>query len=500
MQETNRIEYKQILTGSLEKEVIAFLNYKEGGIIYIGIDKNGKVTGVADTDGDMLKIKDRLKTNISPSCIGLFDIVSEQRNGLDIIKVIVASGPEKPYFLRKYGMSEKGCFLRIGTAAEPMPQKLIDLLYAKRTRNSISKIKSNHQDLSFEQLNIYYQSTGTKLNGKFAANLELLTEEGDYNYVAYLLSDKNAVSIKLAKYKGENRANLIENNEYGYESLIKATKQVLDKIDVENKTSAQITSKERKEIRLWNAIALREAIINAFVHNDYATEVPPKFEIFDDRLEITSSGGLPEGLSQEEFFEGFSVPRNKEIMRIFKDLDLVEQLGSGIPRILESYSKDCFKFSDNFLRMSFPKSITSNQVSNQDSNQDSNQEDKSKYTLTGKELMEAVKSLAQAVSVNIVDEQNYSEAIIEKYRAIAKELTSEEINVLKYSYTPKKKKEILEDCLGISNQTKNFKHHTDNLLEKKLLRQTIPNKPTSKLQKYYTTEGGKICLHLLEKK
>ena len=58
--------------------------------------------------------------------------------------------------------------------------------------------------------------------------------------------------------------------------------------------------------------------------------------------------------SQEEFFDGFSVPRNKEIMRIYNDLDLVEQLGSGIPRILESYPKECFKFSDNFLRMSFP--------------------------------------------------------------------------------------------------------------------------------------------------
>jgi len=63
---------------------------------------------------------------------------------------------------------------------------------------------------------------------------------------------------------------------------------------------------------------------------------------------------LPDGLSQEEFFLGFSVPRNKELMRIFKDLGMVEQLGSGVPRILESYDKKCFVFSDNFLRMTFP--------------------------------------------------------------------------------------------------------------------------------------------------
>ena len=61
MTETNRIEYKQELTEGLEKEVIAFLNYHEGGVLYIGIDKKGKAIGVADPDGDMLKIKDRLK-------------------------------------------------------------------------------------------------------------------------------------------------------------------------------------------------------------------------------------------------------------------------------------------------------------------------------------------------------------------------------------------------------------------------------------------------------
>ncbi len=62
--ETNRIEYKQQFTDDLEKEAIAFLNYKEGGVIYIGIDKTGKAVGVSDIDSDILNIKDRLKNNI----------------------------------------------------------------------------------------------------------------------------------------------------------------------------------------------------------------------------------------------------------------------------------------------------------------------------------------------------------------------------------------------------------------------------------------------------
>ena len=182
----------------------------------------------------------------------------------------------------------------------------------------------------------------------------MLTESGKYNYAAYLLADNNSTSIKLAKYSSTSRVDLIENNEYGYACLIRAAKQVLDKIELENPTTTQITSKERENKRLWNPIAIREAVINAFVHNDFTGEVPPKFEIFPDRIEITSAGGLPDGLSEEEFFEGFSVPRNKELMRVFKDIGMVEQLGSGVPRILESYDRSCFSFSDNFLRMSFP--------------------------------------------------------------------------------------------------------------------------------------------------
>ena len=158
MSETNRIEYKQELNNDvdIEKEVIAFLNYHEGGIIYIGIDKQGNTVGVADVDGDMLKLKDRIKNNISPSAMGLFDVVTETKDGKNLIKIIMAGGSEKPYFKKKYGMTEKGCFIRVGTAAEPMPQTMIETLFASRTRNSLHRIKSVRQNLSFKQLKIYY--------------------------------------------------------------------------------------------------------------------------------------------------------------------------------------------------------------------------------------------------------------------------------------------------------------------------------------------------------
>ena len=356
--ESHRVEHKQFLTDTFEKEVVAFLNYHEGGIIYIGVDKDGKIVGCQNPDETQLKIKDKLKHNISPSCLGLFEVILETIEEQSIIKIIIASGRETPYYIKKNGMSEKGCYIRVGSSSEPMNQTMIEDLFAKRVRNSLGNIKSRRQDLTFEQLKIYYEEKGLKLNEKFASNLELLTDDGYYNYVAYLMADSNGVSIKVAKYAGTNKVDLIENNEYGYCSLIKATKRVLEKLEIENKTAALITSTTRKEQPLWNKVALREAVINAIVHNDYTTENPPVFEIFSDRIEITSTGGLSIIKNIDDFFSGYSNPTSRELMRIYKDLELVEHLGSGLNRILEAYDKDSFVIKQNYMKNIFYKNET----------------------------------------------------------------------------------------------------------------------------------------------
>ncbi len=212
--ENNRLEYKQQLTDNLEKVVVAFLNYLGGGVIYIGITKENLVIGVDNSDQTQLQIKDRLKNNISPSCLGLFDVVEEMIEDKAVIKIIVASGHERPYFIKKYGMSEKGAFIRRGSSVEPMNSKMIEELFSKRTKNSISKIKSASQDLKFEQLRIYYDSVDKRLTSQFYKTLDLLNEEGKFNYVAFLLADNNNISIKVARYEGSDRGPLVQTEEY----------------------------------------------------------------------------------------------------------------------------------------------------------------------------------------------------------------------------------------------------------------------------------------------
>ena len=352
--EDETTEFKRQLTDTLEKEVVAFLNSDKGGDIYIGVADDGTIVGVENPDKLQLAIIDRIKNNILPTTLGFFDVVTTALQGKPVIHVIVTRGTEKPYYLKKYGMSPAGAYIRVGTGTQQLTTEMIDKLYASRTRNFLRNIPSPRAKLSFNQLKIYYDEKGFAVNDSFLENLDLYTPNAELNYAAYLLADQNSVSIKVAKYAGTDKVELIENKEYGYCSLVKATDRVLDKLEIENKTFTKITGAARRlQKQMIDKTALREAFINAIVHNDYSREATPLVEIYSDHLTITSYGGLVPGLSREEFFNGRSMIRNRELMRVYRDLDLVEQLGSGMNRILQVYPKNIFHFSENFMEVCF---------------------------------------------------------------------------------------------------------------------------------------------------
>lgn len=352
--EDKRNEFKIKLTDNLEKEVIAFLN-TDGGNIFIGIDDKGNISdNLGNIDLLQRAIKDRIKDNIVPSTLGLFDVVVNEKNNKKYIQIIIAKGIERPYYLRGMGMTPDSCFIRIGSSIESMNNETILNLFSKRARNSLKNIKSPNQNLEFKTLKIYYQENGYEINNNFLKKLDFYTEDNKFNYVAYLLSDNNNIPIQFAKYSGNDVYNLIENEDFGSCSLIKSMENVLNKINIENRTFTKIEVPTRKEIKLFDYNAIKELITNAFVHNDWSNGYSPKFEIFDNKLVISSNGGIQEGITQYEFLEGFSNPRNPELMRIFRDLNYVEQLGTGIQRVLKTYDKNIFEFFANHIRVTIP--------------------------------------------------------------------------------------------------------------------------------------------------
>lgn len=350
--ETESVELKGNVIDDLEKEVVAFLNI-HSGVIYIGVDKKGDITGVDDYDNLVLKIIDRLKNNIAPSIMGLFEVNVLTYEDKHYLEIEVASGIEKPYYIKKYGMSPRGCSIRIGTQASPMTQKEIDNMYSKKVKNTLSNMISPKQNLTFSQLKIFYQENGyEEVNGEyFLESLDLYTEDHKFNYLAYLLADNNNISIRVARYHNDD---FVERNDYGKCCLIKAINSVIEKLKVENTTAIKITGNaKREQINLVDTSALREAIINIFCHNDYSVGSEPYIIIHDDRFELYSYGGLPQGLSEEEFFKAKSLPRNRELMRVMSDLDMGEQLGRGMRRIMKHLKEEDFEITDNFLVINF---------------------------------------------------------------------------------------------------------------------------------------------------
>lgn len=286
--------------------------------------------------------------------MGLVDIGVETLSGKNVLHLSISEGMEKPYYIKRYGMSEKGCFIRSGSAVMPMNARMIERLLVRRSRIYLKQLSSPAQRLSFEQLRIFYHEHGHVLNDNFAGNLDFLTDDGKYNWLAYLLSDNNHVTFPFAKYAGNDKVELMVNQECGFCSLIRVADRLLERIRNTNETFTKITSTYRQEKQRFDLEAVREILINALVHNDYTYEMTPVVEVYSDRLSITSYGGLPLGLSKEEMFKGRSVRRNPELMRIFKDVELVEQLGSGMQRILKSYGPEIFDISDNFVCVTVP--------------------------------------------------------------------------------------------------------------------------------------------------
>ncbi len=90
------------------------------------------------------------------------------------------------------------------------------------------------------------------------------------------------------------------------------------------------------------------------MHTKWSEEIAPTVYIYDDRIEIVSNGGLPSALTKEDFYEGVSKPINKKLIKIFSDLDYIDQTGHGVPLIVKNYGKKAFYISEYTIIVTIP--------------------------------------------------------------------------------------------------------------------------------------------------
>ncbi len=226
-------------------------------------------------------------------------------------------------------------------------QKFIDTEYMLKKKASLS-------ELSFRELKIYYSEKNYHLeNNSFEINLNLRNENGDYNLLAELLSDRNNIPFIFVKFQGNDKSSISERSDYGYGCLLTTYGKIKNRLQAENICISDTTVRPRKDIYLFDYDAVNEAILNALVHNDW-TITEPQISMFHNRLEILSHGGLPSGMTEKQFFDGISKPRNTTLMRIFLNMGLTEHTGHGIPTIVNKYGKEVFEIEGNYIRCTIP--------------------------------------------------------------------------------------------------------------------------------------------------
>ena len=355
--ETEKTELKQKFTDSLPKEIVAFLN-TDGGTIYIGVNDDGSICGVTKLDEYLKKIADMIESQILPDSSQFVELGTKYIENNHIIEIKVKKG-DSLYYIKKYGRSSQGCYVRVGSTCRSMTEEQINIIHNKYlgSKVKITEIPIRTKNLTFQYLKLLLTEKGFTINeNTFSENFHLLTKDGEYNKMAELLADKNEVSIKVVRFKGKSKADGIAlRNEYGEKCLVVAMKQAFDYCaDVINETRTSFTKGVRNDKKLFDRDAFREVWFNACLHNNWVDGTPPAIYIFTDRMEIISTGGLPANLSKEDFYMGVSKPVNEELAKLFIRLDLMEQTGYGIPLVTKRYGKTVFEFLDFFLRVTIP--------------------------------------------------------------------------------------------------------------------------------------------------
>jgi len=191
----------------------------------------------------------------------------------------------------------------------------------------------------------------------FEKNLGLRNSEGEYNIMAQLLSDDSHIPIRVSIFDGETKgSNLFSVREFGNNCLLYSLDDLLRYMDVLNLIQADETDRvvERKDVPLYDNKAMREAIINAVLHNRWVDGNEPMISVFSNRIEILSRGSLPLTQTKEGFFEGESIPVNDKLSQIFLQLHISEKSGRGVPKIVEAYGEDAFTFRENSIVVTIP--------------------------------------------------------------------------------------------------------------------------------------------------
>lgn len=333
--ESNTIELKEIINNDFKKEIVAFAN-TNGGKIYVGVDSKGNVVGIDNVEKEMERISSMIRDGIKPDLIPFTDIEVIQVEDKEVVCVNVSRGGKIPYHLTDKGMKPSGVYVRHGVVSVPASEEMIRDMIKQNDGTTFDKARSLNQELTFDFAEKFFKKYGVPFAYENKRTLGLVDADGFYTNAALLLSDQCEHSIKCAIFNGTGKTKFQAREEF-HGSILEQLEEAYRYIELSNHNPATIEGLQRVERLDYPKSAVREALLNAIVHRDYNYSGSIIVNIFEDRMEYVSIGGLVKGITMADIMHGVSQSRNMVIANIFYRLELIESYGTGIQRILESY-------------------------------------------------------------------------------------------------------------------------------------------------------------------
>ena len=354
--ESETLELKEIVVEDIKKEVVAFAN-SDGGTVFIGIADNGSVVGVDDPDGAMQQVSNMVRDSIKPDVTMFVHYEMNTMEGKKVLAVEVQRGTERPYYLSKKGLRPEGVYVRQGTSSVPATDSAIRRMFKDTDGDSFEDMRSLEQDLTFDTAKQEFQGRRLAFDQPQMKTLGLLNTDGIYTNLGLLLSEQCAHTVKAAVFEGKDQSVFRDRQEFSG-SLLGQLNAVYDYIDRRNQVRSTFDKLRRIDERDYPEVAIREALLNALVHRDYSYSASTLVNIYDDRIEFTSIGGLMSGISLNDILLGLSICRNPKLANVFYRLQLIEAYGTGMNKIIRAYDhsgkKPLIETTDNAFKITLP--------------------------------------------------------------------------------------------------------------------------------------------------
>lgn len=347
------LEFKEKISRSFLKTVSAFANYHDGKILF-GVNDNGEVVGIQGSDTMYLQIEHMINDSIDP--VPSYTLESKVLQDKEIIVLTVSKENNTPYYY--HGKA----YRRSNTSTLEVDRLELHRLILEGMNIQYESLQSSIQDLDFTILEKDLKSKVgiDAMTIDVLRTLLLYDKKGYFNIAGKLLADTNDCEhcgIDIVKF-GKDINQILYRTTLHKTSILRLYYEAIEVFE-RYYTYEEIDGFVRIKIELLPKEAFRESLANALVHRAWDIDAHIKISMYEDSIVIDSPGGLPSSITKAEYLRGnVSLARNPIIAGVFFRLQIIEQFGTGIPRIIHAYKDNRFKpnfeISSNSIRITLP--------------------------------------------------------------------------------------------------------------------------------------------------